>query len=425
MVNNQGIFDDNFKLIKKVLDKGLFHLLFSNMLVQFLAFGLILFLAKFLSPQEVGNLRLIQSWGAFFIMLGAFGYNIAAVKICSESRDLQEIKQDLMFSIKRVALFSCLSCMAMLAFNNFYLIPSRPELSIWPNVYAFSILFGPMGLLFLAFLQARKEVKLAAQLQASVRIIFVFIIFLAAWQYGYVGVIFGILASYFFGVLVYLPKLKSFFVGFGSNPRAKRIDKYALAITLGSFVTVIGQFIDTYILGYLGAPSEVIGRYAVASLFFLAGTAITGTVQSVVTPYFSEKQHDLQWVRERTFFYQKKLMLFTIPISIILIAGSFLLVKYYFGIEYEQSFDLSLFLIGKYFVWSSYCILGASLFALGVVKEGIYITALILLINTVLSEYLYNAYGVFGIAAAQIISGLLTFMCIYPLFLIKTKVVSE
>lgn len=410
----------NKQLIHKALDKGLFHLIFSNFLVQFLAFGLILFLANFLSAAEIGDLRLIQSWAAFFIMLGAFGYNIATVKLCSENRPFDELKQDFVFAAKRVLLASFLSFVAMQSFNYFYLIPSRESLGYWPYVYALAILFGPMGLLFLAFLQARKEVKLAATLQAAVRLVFVFVIFLAAWQFGYAGVIIGIVLSYICGVLVYLPKVSSSLRSPATKQRASQIDKYAGAITIGSFITVGGQFIDTYIMGYLGVSSEIIGYYAVASLFFLAGTAITGTVQTVITPYFSEKQNDLSWVRAKTFFYQKKLILFTVPISFALIIASYLLIHYYFGLEYLEAFPLSLLLIFKYFIWSTYCVIGASLFALGVVKEGNYIAGAVLILNAVFSIYLYDYYGVFGIAIAQIVSALFILFLIYPLFLFKT-----
>ena len=70
--------------------KGFFHLLSVNLLAQALGLGTILVVAKFLSPRELGEVRILQSYTALIIAVAAFGYDTAILKVCSEARPLEE-----------------------------------------------------------------------------------------------------------------------------------------------------------------------------------------------------------------------------------------------------------------------------------------------------------------------------------------------
>lgn len=409
------------ELIKTSFHKGLFHLLGSNFLVQFLGFGLVLFLAKYLSVGEVGNLKLLHSYIALFILIGCFGFNSSILKFCSEDVSKLERLGCFNHGIKRVILLSAFSFILLLCFNFFYLIPNHPELNPWAYYYGFSILFAPPALLFMSYMQSQQKVKLAAKLQVLVRTLFVFLIFLSALFFGFPGVIISTVGSYLVGLLIYYPFIKKELTFQIKLDRYEVIDKYSLYVFMGAVITVVAQNIDIYLLDFMGVESKGIGVYSVATLFFLSGTVVTGTIQTIVTPYFSKKQADLYWVRTKAIFYQKRLIVFSIFTSISLMVLSNILVAFYFGVEYQEAIILSYVLILKYFIWSCFCIYGAVLFSIGVIKEGIYISLIILVINIILSLILYPQFGVIGIAISQVMSSIIQFGFVIWLFNLKTE----
>lgn len=408
-------------LFSKALGKGFFHLLFSNFLVQFLGFGLILFLTAYLTPTEVGNLKLLHSFGAFFIMLACFGFNSSILKFCSEGVNQDEKQAYLVHGLKAVSLISLISFLLFTLICTFYLIPSREGMGYWPYVYGISIFFAAPALVFLCYLQSQKKVKLAATLQGAVRLAFVAIIFVSAIFYGFKGVVIATVACYFIGLIVYFPWLKNEVSNTTQTSRKSEINKYSAFIIVGSLVTVVSQNIDIYLLGFLGVASDEIGVYSVATLFFLSGTVITGTIQTVITPYFSEKQENRAWIREKASEYQTKLIFITLPFSFVLALASYLMVEYYFGEEYQDAIVYSWFLIGKYLIWSCFCIYGAVLFSIGVVKEGIYIALITLIFNVLASVLLFNQYETLGVAISQFITSLISLILIRFVFHMKTK----
>jgi len=413
----------NFKsLFNLALNKGLFHLLGSNFLVQFLGFGLVLFLANYLTQSEVGNLKLIHSYTAFFILVGCFGFNSAILKVCSENIDDVEKKACFNYAFKRVVTLSIFSFMGMMLFNYFYFIPSRSEGDTWPYLYSIVIVFAPPSFLVMAYMQSQKKVKLAAKLQAVVRVFFVFFIFISAVIYGFKGVIVSTVISYVIGFFVYIPYVKNELSYKYKYKKHKKIDSYSFYIFIGAVITVVLQNVDIYTLAYFDVESSRIGVYSVATLFFLSGAVITGTIQTIITPYFSEKQSDLLWVKNKAIYYQKRLIILSIPISLGLMLFSFLLVEFYFGDENSEAVPLSFILILKYLIWSSFCVYGAVLFSIGVVKEGIYIAVLMLFFNVISSFLLFPLFNVYGIAMSQVISAIIQLVLVNYLFKYKTNI---
>jgi len=408
-------------LLKKALDKGLFHLLGSNFLVQFLGFGLVLFLAGHLTPSEVGNFKLIHSYTAFFILIGCFGFNSSVLKFCSENIERREKSACFTHGMKRVVMLSVFSFIIMLLFNFFYFIPNRTVGSNWPYYYSFCVLFAPAALLIMAYMQSQKRVKLAAKLQVIVRLVFILLIFISVLLYGFIGVVLLTVASYALGLLIYLPFVKNDFSFRSEYKRHKELDKFSLTVFLGVLLTVLSQNMDIYLLGLFNVDSSLIGVYAVATLFFLSGTVITGTVQTIITPYFSEKQGDLSWVINKAAYYQKKLIYFSIVVAVGLLVGSSLLVNLYFGKEYDEAITIGYVLILKYFIWSCFCIYGAVLFSIGIVKEGIYISIIILIANVALSFLLFPYFNIYGVALAQVGVALLQMFLVLKLFNWKVK----
>ena len=92
-------------LITNIYSKGFFHLLSANYLIGFIGFASQLLVVKFLTPTEMGYIKLIQSYLAVFIIFAGFGFNTAILKICSEQIEIT-VKQKILFKNLIYTVFS-------------------------------------------------------------------------------------------------------------------------------------------------------------------------------------------------------------------------------------------------------------------------------------------------------------------------------
>ncbi len=408
-------------LLSSVNNKGFFHLLTSNFVVQFLGFAVIIYLPAVLSPEEVGAVRLLQTYGMLFILLGTFGYNVALLKTSSEDCSLDEKEIIFSYSSRRTIFFSLISYGLLLVVNEFYFSSVNEFIYEWAPIYGVIIPFGAIVYGLTAYLQALKKIKEVAIAQVIMRSILIVLIIIASYFWGFEGFVYSTIFSYVFGLAPFMKFIdfKIFFRSKTPNDRS-RIDHYAYFTVLGVVITTLGQYADLYLLDYLAISKADLGVYAFATLFYQAGLIAINTIQSIVTPYISEKQNDLAWVWKKTVYYQ----LLSFGLSIILALGmyltSYLLVEYYLGDDYRLLPYFTLGIIAKFMVWSSYSVLGASLVGLGKIKIGFYFSLITTPLSLLAGYALFDIWGVYGVIAGQVISTLFLMIGIWVYFWIIT-----
>ena len=74
-------------IITPVFNKGFFHLIGSNTLLAAFGFLSQLFVAWILKPEDIGTIKILQTYVSIFITLGALGYDVSVLKLCSENRN--------------------------------------------------------------------------------------------------------------------------------------------------------------------------------------------------------------------------------------------------------------------------------------------------------------------------------------------------
>jgi O-antigen/teichoic acid export membrane protein len=391
----------------KLNNKGFFHLLGSNFLISFLGFGTIIFLSKFLNPIELGQVKLIQAYGAFFIILGLFGYNLSTLKLCSEKRPNIEKVKIFALSTKKIFLMSILSSMAMILLSTFGLLSQDETVSRWLIIYAIIIPFAALGYNFTAYLQALKKIKEMAKLQVIVRLQFIFFIFLATYYLGFKGLMYSTILSYIVGTLVYLKSTGFGFLKYiNIKDRYPKFEHYAIFTLLGGLVTIFGQYSDMYLIDYLESDRELIGFYSLSTVFFMGSVVVIGTVQSIITPHFSENQNNKVWQKKNWIKYQSLAIILAIFVAISMYALTYLLIKYYLGIEYNIALDYVGILMIKFIVWSAYAVTGAALAGLGKMQQGLYLVVFTVPISIILGYYLYFDFGILGVIYGQIIANI-------------------
>ena len=73
-------------LFNSVKEKGFYHLLSANYLIRFLGFASQLIVAWIITTEDVGRIKVMQSYMSVFVVLASFGFNVSILKLCSEDR---------------------------------------------------------------------------------------------------------------------------------------------------------------------------------------------------------------------------------------------------------------------------------------------------------------------------------------------------
>lgn len=398
-------------LFKSAREKGFFHLLSVNFLTQFFAFGTVVLVAKFVNPKELGDIRILQSYAAVFIVLAGFGYTTSLLRHCANG--LAKAERDYIISSSLLRTFyaslAAYGLLAVLAQSG--VLVADPALVWWLLLYGLTIPLAATTNLLIVSYQALKRIREMAYSQLFLRVLSFVLIVVLTWQYALPGFVTASVLAYLIGVFSLYGKLNiRFSTGQGTLPaNYNRIALYSLA---GTVVTTVGQYIDIYLLDHFSADREQIGYYSLAILFVLAASQVTGAVQAIATPYFTSGARDEVWFRKRLFDVQLKTSMLSVAIALATWVLAWLLVKYFYAHGYERSLEYLAVLLGKYVLWSSYSIMGVALVGVGLVRSGFYFALIMTPVLGVLGYLMLEWYGVVGVAWAQTIVAAISFFCL-------------
>jgi O-antigen/teichoic acid export membrane protein len=304
---------------------------------------------------------------------------------------------------------------------------SQDDIAIM-HIYTMALPFAVYSMCSMAFLQALKKVKVAAKAQGLIRVSFAVLAVLGGYWGGLDYVIFLTVIGYIAASICLYFLLRNttyddpFLTEFSED--ANRFKLHSLGMLATGGLTVLQQNIDLYLLGIFRADYQLIADFGLASILFTAGVLVTGTIQTVLTPYLSEKQDDLLWVREKTTRLQVLLIPFSFLFGLFLYAGVSGLVYFGFFPDYPNLLNFSIPMIIKYWIWSLFCVFGAALFAIGIVKETLIFGSIVVLFNVVLSTTALYLYGPEYIIYCQPIVVCAQLIAVIYIFNKKTKAVS-
>ncbi|WP_170958563.1 lipopolysaccharide biosynthesis protein [Bacillus cereus] len=382
--------------------KGFFSLLLTKFLIQFLGFGSIILVAKFINPESMAQIRSVQTYLTLAVILGTFGLDTAILKFCAEKREDNQKEQILSYSVRNSLLFSFVS---ILLFNLFLIFISK-QYSIHWVIYTLCVPILTLTNILINYLLALKKVNKMASIQAIIKVQGALFIIIGTWLFGVKGFIISTVLGLAIGLY---PLFKE------ANP-VKRLDNSNIDIPkqfwgiaffsfLANFVNNIGNYADIIIMDNFIADRVEMGYYSIATIFFLGATQITATLQNIYTPYLTEKSNDYKGLKVMAFNLQKKAIILSVVAGLAVYIGSLVFVPFFYGESYKSTITYTGILMIKYVLYSSYAIMGVTLLAMGKMKENFYVTLIsapiALLINYVASQY----FGIIGIAWAQIANG--------------------
>jgi O-antigen/teichoic acid export membrane protein len=411
-------------IIRTIYEKGFFHLLTANFLQQFLGFGILVIAARFLDPVELGEIRIIQSYSVVFAVLASFGAGTALLKIASENRSLEERETLLGAALRRVAVTTAASLVLLVILASTGIITSSEHLALWLIIYALHIPFAAGTEIFLAYLQALKKIREIARTQMIIKLqAFVFIIF-STVIWGFRGFIFATIAAYIAGQIPLLITTGTGFLKRKTGPLPAGFISLAFFGAMTNVTSLIGKFGDIFILDHFAAQREEIGFYALASLFMFGAIQVTSTIQTISTPYFSERATDISWLRQTVRSTQLKMAGLSIVAAVGLYVVAYLLVEFYYGPAYRSMMQYIPILLLRYIVWSCFAVVGVALLGMGYMKYNLIVVSITTPVLLVLSYVFLQSMGIPGVAWAQVTAsgiGFVLTMILYRTALRKIK----
>ncbi len=401
------------QLLTNITKKGFFHLLSANVIIGFLGFGSQLLVAKFLTPIELGQIKAMQSFIGVGTILAGFGFNTAVLKLCSEKRSSEErafiFKQNFYYTIAPILLvITGLFCLA-----KFGLLSPDKTINKWLPLYMLVIPTAVYASLIMVYLQALKKIQLMARMQVLIRLFGFIILIPATYFYGLIGFI---LSTIFIGYIALIPLLNLVKDSFVGKVKAKAVFPqsfyYAKWSAGANVIATISQFTDIFMLNYFIKDRVSFGYYSFATIFIIGLNYITSSVQSIATPYFSEKSDDKKEFLRVLKKYEKLMILLALGVSII----AFLIIPPFIEIVYGNSYaSAGLYfriLVLKYFFYGCYSLLGVAILGLGKMQYNFLSVSISVPISLFLSYFFIISYGIIGAAVAQALAYFITLIIV-------------
>lgn len=401
-------------LLKGVYAKGFFHLLSANFIIGFLGFGSQLLVAKFLTPVELGQIKTMQSFLGLATIIAGFGFNTSVLKLCSEKRPFEEraviFRKCLYYSIIPITVV----LLGFLVLAKASLLSPDAAINKWLPVFMLCMPAATIAALIMAYLQALKKIQLMATTQVIIRI-FGFVVLIAlTYFYGLVGFI---ISSILIGYVALLPlyrlvkdDLKSNAKVAGVLPQSFYYAKWSVA---ANSISTIGMYSDIFMLNYFIQDRVGFGYYGLATIFIMGLGFITSTVQSISTPYFSEKMDDKTEFIRVLKKYTKLLILISLGASVLafIIVPPF--IEFFYGKNFKPAGVYFRILLLKYFFLSCYALPGAAIFGLGKMNYNFLSTLVAVSISLSLSLFFITFYGIIGAAVAQAVAYFVTLIIVW------------
>lgn len=401
-------------VLADIARKGFFHLLSANFLVNLLAFGSQIVVVRFLTAVELGQVKTLQSFVSVAVILAGFGFNAAVLKLCSEKRPPEEREEIYLRNLRYIAVPIGVVLAGLLAASRLGLLSPDPAVNRWMPVYMWTVPALTYIALTLAFLQALKKIRTLARMQLYIGGLGFAALVGATALYGIDGYIIAKVAAGY----VLLASLFLLVKPGGGRAAAAGKDIfnqslfYAKWSVAGNAVAAIGLYVDIFLLNYLIADRVQFGYYSLAVIFINGLFQLTHTIQTIATPYFSEKSGDRGEFIRVLKKYQGLMVRLALAVSLVLFFAVPAFIRLIYGGEYGPAGFYFRILLLKFIFRSCAALPGVAILGLGKMRYNFAVVSISVPLSILFSYILIINYGLIGAAWAQGISYLVALLIV-------------
>ncbi len=400
MANKLANWRATFRML---MERGYVPVFSMNILLQLLGFGSTVMVAKFLLPTELAMVKTAQAYAAVAVILAGVGLTAPVLRFCADSRFSEDAQKAMLRTALRAVAWVSLAVVAaiLLVVSTALGFEAQPG-----RVYALYALVLPAlaltGLLYV-YLQARQQFGALVKNQSLIKLASVCLVVWATYAWGLYGLLVMTVVVAYLGLL---PLLRLTPVGWRTSttvinlpPGFYRLAFYGMA---GMFVSALGQSSDFILMDIVGTDRTDVGRYSLASVFFLGAATLTGSIQAVITPRFTTLLADPHQFIAYLRGWIPKIIMLSFAVACIAVGMGWILQTWFFGEKYVGFVGYLAILMLKYIVWSSYAIVGAAMLGAGIVKSGTWVAVATTIVSFALGYPFCRWWGATGAAVAQV-----------------------
>jgi O-antigen/teichoic acid export membrane protein len=397
----KSVYTAVLNVARRLWHIGVIPFFLSLIFVQGLALMTQFAVARLLTVEEFGVVRVVEAFLSIGLVPAGLGMTSVVVKTIAEAQDDQTRGRILFHALLLTGGFSIVVCLGLQA-----AIPLLDFSPLVTTYLSFTVLaFVPMNLsrVIISYFQGLKQI----QRVVGINILFSFIAFVLV----IVGMFIGRLEGWAWGRLLGQVLFVGGIAGFMRGVIQVRFDPQLLRslARLGGMVAIaflvdsIATSADVLYLEHLLNDSRQIGYYGLASIVISGCLLIASAVSAVAFPYFSERSaapHQLLIVGRRALLRLFAIML-PITLGVYLFAP---LVTLFLGEGYATSVELLQIMCWGLLPAAGVLLLLTWLFAIGRPDGSVVVSLCTIALNVALIRWLVPLTGINGAAAAYLVT---------------------
>ncbi len=403
-----GIVWEANSLFKTLWKKGFVHLLSANAITLVFGFASQLFIAWILPPEDIGRIRIMQTWLGIFTIVAGVGFNVSVLKLCSENRAPGET----VYLYKRAIRFTLLTVIGtyliIAAISVLGILSPDPVVNKYMLIFGISLLPLTISAVYMSYIQAKQMIKLYSRIQVLTKLFAIAVIILLTWLFKLQGFVVAIVLGYFLTNL-FLERLIRKKINAGISPvettkPLKLHWKYA-RYSLGAAITdTLGLGIDILLLNYLISDRTEIGYYSFAITIIGIFRILPSTIWTMAAPHFSSKMENTgEWMNT----YRKyNRLIFIASLAITALSALIIpfILKYFLHGKYEQSGIYFVLLVIAWGIRNLFVIKASVLFGMGKINYNFYSSLIFLIAGGIAIPVFIHFWQVAGASAAVILA---------------------
>ncbi len=405
-------------LLKEVHKKGFFHLFSANILIQVFAFASQLFVAGILLPDDLGRIKIIQTFLSIFSIIAMMGFNSSTLKLCSENH-FTDSQRNRIF--KSGLLFTLLSSVSVyiiiLILNLFNLFSSDTYIQYLIPIGLFPVISNSLFQIYVSYTQAIKQIKLMSRLTISNKLISIIGIIILTYLFGINGYYIAYNLSFILMLIVCIYVFHRYLnLNLSSHSISKKIFRthwqYARPSLFSNLFAEVSVYVDIILISLFFPKENMtdIGFYSFALTLTVILRLFPSTVQQISLPYFSSFSHDRETFMQ---IYKKYNRILYLAVVITLIAAVTvipLFLHWVFAGKYILSIQYFLPMAFGWSIRQLTQLQSSAIFGLGKIEYTAYNNIISIFVNTLLFIIAIHFWGLLGAAYVSIISNTIYFL---------------
>lgn len=397
----------SFNRLKILFQRGLFHIVGTNLINYFILFITNILIVRFLNKNSYGIFSYAYNQYSLFLLFSGMGLISGILQFGSEQRPEEEKASIYRFGLTAGLIFDVMISVFIFLYGKFMHIsisasaPYICELMLLP---LFDYLFNFIAIL----LRIHKRNKEYAQLMNINTVLYFFFACSGAYFYGIAGTILGRYFAFFISIIVGIGMCKSEFQNMKTaaqlKPKQKKkITKYSITCCLSNSISSLLYLIDIALIGVYIKSATVVATYKVATTIPNALLFIPSSIIIFIYPYFAEQNQNFPWVRQKFHSLTKILLILNAVISFFLIVFAPFIIKLFWGRGYLDAVVPFRILSFSYFISASFRIpCGNVLAMLRKVKVNLIVSIISGTADILLDVSLIQLMGASGAALATL-----------------------